>query len=223
MMTPATFGESPSPRSSPEGGEIDDSYLMKSVIGGAPAALRALMSRYDRLVRYTIFQRARHRCRMDPEWLDSVASATWAGFVQSLNRSPETPPSSVSAYLVRIARNQVASRLRKQEQAHETLEARHIETVAADRDDTPDPLTTLSVAEDLAALQACIASVGGADSELLAHLEAITDRRWKDAAAALGLPESTLRSRWQRLLDRLRDCVEGKTGKSFAPGGPAGD
>ncbi len=181
------------------------------------------MARYDRLVRYTVFHRAQQRCRKDPEWLDSVASATWAGFVQSLNRSPENPPSSVSAYLVRIALNQVASSLRKKELPYERLEARGNETLAVDREEAPDPLTTLSTAEDLTVLKACIESVGGDDSELLVHLDAITERRWKDAAAALGLPESTLRSRWQRLLDRLRECMEGKTGKSFAPHEPGGD
>ncbi|MCH7891292.1 MAG: sigma-70 family RNA polymerase sigma factor [Gemmatimonadetes bacterium] len=105
---------------------------MKSVLGGDPAALRALMARYDRLVRYTIFQRAQQHCRKDPQWLDSVASATWAGFVQSLNSSPENPPSSVSAYVVRIARNQVARGLRKRELRHESLDALDI--------DAPRPL-----------------------------------------------------------------------------------
>lgn len=217
------FGESLSPLSSPEGGEVDDSYLMKSVLGGDPAALRALMARYDRLVRYTIFERAQQRCRKDPQWLDSVASATWAGFVQSLNGTPENPPSSVSAYVVRIARNQVASSLRKRELRHESLDALDIEAGLADGGEASDPLMAAVALEDLTALKGCIAGVGGDDRELLAHLDAITDRRWKDAAAALGLPESTLRSRWQRLLDRLRDCVEGKTRKSFAPREPGGD
>lgn len=222
-MTPATFGESPSALSGPEGGKGDDSYLMKSVVGGDPAALRALMARYDRLVRYTVFQRSQQQCRKDPQWLDAVASATWAGFVQSLNSSPQDPPSSVSAYLVRIARNQVVSSLRKQELRHGPLHALDIEACLADGPEASDPLTVAVVLEDLTILKACVASVGGDDSELLAHLDAITDRRWKDAAMDLGLPESTLRSRWKRLLDRLRDCVEGKTGKSFAPRESGGD
>jgi len=193
------------------------------VVFGDPAGLRLLMSRYDRLVRYAIFERAQQRCRKDPQWLDSVASAAWVGFVQSVNRTPDRLPDSVPGYLVRIARNQVVSHLRKRDLAHDSLDALGNDALGADDEAASDPLAVVAAAEDLAALRACIESVGGDDCELLAHLEAITERRWKEAAAALGTPESTLRSRWQRLLSRLRDCVEGKTGKSFAPGELGGD
>jgi len=113
--------------------------------------------------------------------------------------------------------------LRKKEFPYESLEAFGSETIAATGEKASDPLTMLSAAEDLTAVRACIEAVGGDDGELLVHLDAITGRRWKEAAAALGLPESTLRSRWRRLLDRLRDCVEGKTGKPVAPTRPGGD
>lgn len=222
-MTPDKLGEKSLPATGVQGSPVDEAFLVRSVLGGDPAALRELMSRFDRLVRYTVFQAARERCRRDPEWLDSVASATWAGFVQSLNRSPDDLPQSVSAYLVRIARNQTASSLRKKELPVESLDAMDADPGAPDGADDADPLRILSEIEDLTALRACMAGVDGDDRALLAELEAITERRWQDAAAALGLAESTLRSRWKRLLDRLRDCVEGKTGKSFAPEGTGSD
>ena len=63
----------------------------------------------------------------------------------------------------------------------------------------------------------------GDDRALVAQLDAITDRRWKDAAQALGMKESTLRSRWQRVLERLRECMTERTDNPFAPRGSAGD
>jgi len=221
-MTAEMLDASLPPGAGKRGEEVDDSFLVRATLGGDPAALRVLMARYDRLVRYTIFRGAAERCRKDPQWLDSVASATWSGLVQSLNRSPSQVPTSLAAYLVRIARNQVASQLRRRGLQHDSLDALENDTIVED-DGAADTLELLSASEDLEALRACLRAVGGEDSLLLAHLEAITERRWTDAAAALGVAESTLRSRWQRLLSRLRDCVEGKTGKSFAPGDSAGD
>ena len=89
-MTPDPLGEDSLPVTGVQDVLVDEAYLVQSVLGGDPAALRELMSRYDRLVRYAVFRAARDRCRKDPEWLDSIGSATWAGFVQSLNRSPDS-------------------------------------------------------------------------------------------------------------------------------------
>jgi DNA-directed RNA polymerase specialized sigma24 family protein len=58
---------------------------------------------------------------------------------------------------------------------------------------------------------------------ILSQAALLLDRRWTEAAAALRTSESTLRYRWTRVLQRLRDCVEGKTGQPFAPEGSAGD
>ena len=62
-----------------------------------------------------------------------------------------------------------------------------------------------------------IISVGLFGIGMAGGLEAITDRRCKAAAAPLGMQESTLRSRWTRVRDRLRRCVAGKTGEVLAP------
>jgi len=83
--------------------------------------------------------------------------------------------------------------------------------------DVVDPLEMLARVEDLDALRACLAAVAEEDGPLLGQLEAITCRRWKVAAAALGMAESTLRSRWGRLLDRLRVCMGEKAAKNLAP------
>lgn len=201
---------------------VDDQFLVASIVGGDPAALRRLLGRYDRLVRYTIFQASQQRCRDDPQWLDSVASATWSGFIASLNRTPDNPPSSIPGYLARIARNQAISALRRKTVQTESLDAQ-LDEAAVPAGDDASPLAILAQIEDLELLRSCVASVSKEDAMLLGHLEAITGRRWRDAAVALDMPESTLRSRWGRLLDRLRVCMSASMEKGFAPRSPVGD
>lgn len=202
---------------------VDDKFLAASVVGGDPAALRQLLSRYDRLVRYTVFHASRQRSHDDPQWLDSVASATWTGFVQSLNRAPDQLPTSIPAYLARIAKNKTVSALRKRGVAAESLDAREDDAVQGVGSEAADPLEVLSMADDLEALRVCLDAVSADDRPMLGQLEAITSRHWKDAAAALGLAESTLRSRWGRLLDRLRTCMNAKGQKHLAPPGVGRD
>lgn len=213
---------------------------MASVVGGDEAALRVLMDRYDRLVRYVVFRAARQRCARDPEFVESVASATWAGFVQSLSKNPDRQPESAKAYLAFIARNQTVSALRREKTDPTiiSLDAAHSLDAAGGLDaasgfdtasgfDLPDqledPTEQLSNLEDLESLRKCLADCDPDDQQLIGQLPAITDRRWRDAAEALNLKESTLRSRWKRLLERLRSRLTQKNPESFAPGREDGD
>ncbi len=207
------------PASSPS-----DDFLVAGMLGGDEAALTELMDRYDRLVRYTVFRASREHCRQDPQWLESVASATWAGFVRSMQRDPDNLPRSLSAYLVRIAKNQVISALRSRHTESATL------SIDADLSDPyltselEEPIETLSQLEHLEALRDCFSELGPEDRTMLTQLSAITERRWKDAAEALALKESTLRSRWLNVLARLRKCLERKAAQeSFARDGPGCD
>jgi len=201
-----------------------DVFLIASMLGGDAAALSKLMDRYDRLVRYTVFRASTDRCLQDPEWLDSMASATWEGFVRTMRRDPNNRPRSLRAYLARIARNQVVSALRGMRSGGEVLEIDADDDKVVITSELEEPIETLSRLELLEALRACLSELSPEDRTLATQLEAITERRWKDAAAALGLAESTLRSRWQSILERLRGCVRRKTGgESFARSDFAGD
>jgi len=199
----------------PTAGPSDD-FLVAGMLGGDWSALNKLIERYDRLVRYTILRGARERCTHDPQWLESVASASWAGFVQSLQRHPDRCPKSVRAYLAAIARNKVVSALRGTPPLNDAAVSIHSfgELIAATLD---EPIDTLSHLELLETLRTCLLELADDDRNLAGQLTAITERRWRDAAAALGISESTLRSRWKRTLERLRDCVRRKTGLSLAP------
>ena len=201
----------------------DDHFLIASLAGGDEAALRKLVDRYDRLVRYMLFRASGKRCVHDPAWLDALAWAAWAGFVQSVRRDPDLRPASLSAYLVRIARNQVASALRagRSEPVVANIDAGDERGQIADSLETPDEVAARL--ELLERLRECFETLGADDRTLVSQLSAIMERRWQAAATALGMAESTLRSRWKQTLHRLRECMEGKTGKIFAPGEGIGD
>lgn len=207
--SPAQQGSSRSPT---------DDYLIAGMLEGDAAALRQLIERYDRLVRFTILRATADRCRQDPLWLESVASATWDGFVRSLQRSPESHPRSARAYLVQIAKNQCVTALRRTPQPTESLGRPEGEEPLDVTVELEEPVETLARLELLEVVQGCLAELDTNDKMLTTQLTAITDRRWKDAAFALGVSESALRSRWKKTLERLRRCIKRKTGESFAPG-----
>lgn len=192
-----------------------DDFLITSLLGGDSVALQALMDRYDRLVRYAILRGSVQRCRRDPQWLDSVASDTWSGFVQSLRRDPQTRPQSVRAYVVRIARNRTVSALRAGQHHPEPLELDGESGNLTHASDQDDPADSLDRSEWLAALRICLTELDADDRTLVSQLHAITERRWRDAASALDISESTLRSRWERILGRLRTQLQGKVPPEF--------
>lgn len=185
-----------------------DEYLIACFLGGDETALREIIDRYDRIVRYTIFRCTKDRCLADPFWLDTVASDTWLGFVRSVRREEAHRPRSMSQFLITIAQRQSVSALRssvrqKNRGAASNLDA--IEDPAA-----PEGLYPEAVAnefEQLQALRRGVAALAEEDRLLFTQLDAIVSRRWVEAAAELGTSESTLRSKWKRILERLRETL----------------
>ncbi|NOX57434.1 MAG: hypothetical protein GXP29_01065, partial [Planctomycetes bacterium] len=64
-----------------------DAALIRKLLAGDEPAMRELVHRYDRLIRYTVFKTGQRHCDRDPGWLDARANEAWAGIVQSLRRS----------------------------------------------------------------------------------------------------------------------------------------
>ncbi len=194
--------------------EPSDGFLIKSMLGGDEAALRTLMARYDRLVRYTIFKLSAKWAAADPQWIDSIAATVWTGFIESMRRQGGQSPDSVPAFLSQTARNQTISAIRRVSNPREA--ASSLESVdAVPRDDPKvvDQGKLLSDLEELEALHESLAALESGDQLMLAQLSAITERRWQDAAAALGWSESTLRSRWKQALERLKTLMNRKLGR----------
>ncbi len=203
---------------------VDDQRLVARAANGDADALRVLMERYDRLVRFAIFRLSRDRCLRDPQWLDGLASEIWTAFVQRARQSPDAVESA-RALLLSIARNRTVSALRSaiRERAQGPASARPTDDADVPASDTDAPTALFARMEDLSALQTCRDTLSADDRRMMTQLEAILDRRWEAAAKALGMPESTLRSRWKGVLDHLRRCMETKTGRDFAPTAPSRD
>ena len=135
-----------------------DEFLITSMLGGDEAALNKLIQRFDRLVRYTILGAARDRCLHDPQWLDSMASATWAGFVRSVQRYPDRRPRSLPAYLAAIAKYQVLGAIRGAPTPGETpLSVEHLDSDIAAT--TEEPSEILSELELLETVRACLSEL----------------------------------------------------------------
>lgn len=203
--------------------ELGDDELAIAIAAGHDAALRELIARYDRLVRYTIFRYAPDMCHADPYWIDGVASQVWSGMVQAIRSDRHAAPTCMRAYVVGVARNQSITALRKSTTIKQRP-ALALEAAAGESDPSaPDPAEVAERLEMLEALRDCLQGLCKDDRTLAQQLPAILDRRWREASEALNVPESTLRSRWKRVLGQLRGCVEGKTGRSFAPNGSERD
>lgn len=201
----------------------EDSFLIAAVRGGDSAALGQLIRRYDRLVRYTAYKVSGGNAAKDVFWIDSIASETWEGFVGSIQRQPHRDLGSVAAYLSRIARNRAVDAIRERSRR---AEPQSLEAVGADSSivaDQADPADDLERIEQLTMLKACLAELNDDDRTLYSQLTAITERRWRQAAEALSIKESTLRSRWKGVLKRLGSCLARKNRENVAPGGFPGD
>lgn len=192
-------------------GPPSDQTLLSRLALGDDAALRTLMDRYDTLARYTIFRTAREQTMRDPQWLDAVAGETWQGFAQSVRRHSVIESGSIPRYLTGIARQQTITALRRLSAfARHQQTSSTVESLAYAEQGSLDPLAVISELESLTALRECVAALDQDDKLLMTQLPAITQRKWVEAGSALGLSESTLRSKWAKVLERLRLCMEKK-------------
>ena len=182
------------------------------MLNGDSGALTRLMERYDRLVRYTVFRASRRRCLSDPQWVDTIASDAWTGFVRSMQRKPDDLPASVRTYLSQVARNRCLDALRSAPPQHDSIDHGEMGNAVEADAGVEDPSEASVRLEQIDALRACVGSLSDDDQAIYAHLDLITQRRWKEAAKALGMPEATLRSRWTKILERLSQGLAGETG-----------
>ena len=191
--------------------EPSDQQLFAALAGGDPTALRRLMDRYDRLVRYTIFRASRQRCQRDPLWLDAIAGEVWTDLCRTVAARGPDQIASVHSFLIQLARRRCIDGLRRvgltalsDQPGVEEIDAAH-QQAAADQ----AVFEQVAQLEQIEALGRCLERLDDpADRQLCAELADLTAGRWKQVAERLKLPESTLRSRWKRLLGRLRACLE---------------
>ncbi len=186
-----------------------DQDLFAGIAAGDATALRRLIGRYDRLIRYAVYQTGRERCRRDPLWLDSVSSEVWTDLCRSTRKHGEQAIDNVPSFLIQIARRRSIDALRRRgEKPPGEAEEAALAQLAVEQEDTAAVLVRM---EELSALRECVSALGTSDRALCGELDAITAGRWREAASRLNMPESTLRSRWKRVLGRLRTCLEARS------------
>jgi len=195
-----------------------DRRLIAQLLDGDERALRGLIDRYDRLIRYTIFRAGRRHCTRDPGWLDARANEAWTDIVSALRRrgSRAIPPNA-AAYFARIARNKCLDAVARAD-GQQVLSLDEDRAVAAAAEATSpgdDPRSLLESVEELAVLRDCIARLSEDEQVICSEIGLIMERRWREAAERLEMPESSLRSRWGHILDKLRACLEQKSSKKF--------
>lgn len=210
---PSDDSQKPPATGDPKGARLSGHQLIRRIRSDDADALHSLMRQYDRLVRYTVYRTCPDRCVQDSDWLDARASETWTGFLRSIRRPGTSPPDDLATYLVQIARNKCRDALRiGGALAGRTVpqEEADLSQLAVEQEDMADSLSRM---EELEALRASIATLDPQDQALCAELDLIIERRWKEAADRLGIPESTLRSRWAGVLQRLRVSLDEKMRK----------
>lgn len=184
-----------------------DDELLSAIRAGNDGALRVFMGRYDRLIRFAIYRIGRMQCVRDPQWLDSIASEVWSGFIKGLHRGGSYQK-DLRTYLLQIARNKCVDAIRRdrREQAvHSRMEPGFGELL----DEEPGPLDLLETLEDVERLRDCVSRLNPGDQVICRQIPLIVERKWQEAGRVLGMPESTLRSRWSQILDNLSRCMKG--------------
>jgi len=184
-----------------------DGRSIALLLSGDEQGLRDLVSRYDRLVRYAIFRTGRRYCERDPHWLDVRANEAWAAVVQSLRRG--AVPENLAAYITQISRNTCIDAVRAARR-RSIFSFTGEFTGESESSENSDPAEMVEYLDQLAAIRELIPGLPKEDQRILGEVGLIVERRWKDAAQRLGMAESTLRSRWEGVLERLRSGLEKK-------------
>ena len=196
-------------------GGPEDAVLVAGFLDGEEKPMRALIDRYDRLIRYSIFKTGKRYCDRDPGWLDARANETWTAIVKSLRKAGKRSiPANIPAYFTQIARNKCLDAVKKADASpiisfnteQDNPIEKHSEAEAS-------PLMMLENLEQLDSLRDCMSRLNEKDQILCSEVGLIMERRWREAAKELEMAESTLRSRWRGVVVKLKACLENKTKK----------
>lgn len=199
----------------PPADDANDSELVAGLKAGRAEGVARLMDRYDRLVRYELFRRWPGSARRDPQWLDDLSSRTWDSFFRAAISGNFDPTRPVAPFLLATARNAAISRLRaagrepslQVDSSDGETGAAFLETQATE--DSPE--TLLNRIEHLERLRSCCLRLSADETRILTQLDRILDRRWVEASRQLGMAESTLRSQWEKIKQKLNRCLESKS------------
>lgn len=174
---------------------MNEETILRKLRGRDPAGLEALMDRYLPYVSAVVWNILRGA--MSPEDGEEVASDV---FLAAWEQSGDLHPGRVKAWLGAVARNKAKNKLRQRGQ---TL------PLADDAIDLPgpdDPAGELEQTEERRLVRRAVDSLPGQDREIfLRHY--YYAQSVKEIAAAMGLNESTVKTRLRRGRLKLKELL----------------
>ena len=182
-----------------------DVELVDRIRAGEPRAMETLMRRHNR----AMYRTARAILRDDTEAEDAVQDAYIHAF-RAIDRF--RGDSAVSTWLVRIVANEALMRLRRQRRRAEVIPIDHdhgealMRDVADDKD--PGPEGAALNGEVRRMIERQIDALPGLYRPVFV-MRAVQEMTVEEAAAALGLPEATVRTRFFRARAMMRMALEG--------------
>ena len=188
-----------------------DASLLARCRAGERAAMRELMKRHNR----AMYRTARAILRDDTEAEDAVQEA-WLAAFRALDKFREE--SSLSTWLVRIAANEALMKRRRVARHAEVFpidasgDATHILEEAVMPEDGPERLALR--AEVRRFLEARIDALPDIYRAVF-MLRAVEEMSVEETAAALDLPEATVRTRFFRARALMRESIAGQLDQSM--------
>lgn len=188
----------------PDPGPSADLALAQAISIGDPAAFENLMRRHNRL----LYRAARSILRDDAEAEDAVQNAYLRAYRQIDQYRGEA---RLSTWLTRIVINEALGFLRKRSRSPATviMEGRSIDEAieAAAGSIAPEPPEAMLVRSEIGkTIQTHIDELP-LPYRTVFVLRAIEELSVSEAAAALGVPEATIRTRFFRARERLRAAL----------------
>ena len=182
-----------------EGRPEDDSELFTRAQSGDTAAYEEIVRRYQQLAFRTAYVITGSAAEAEDAAQDGFVKAFRA--LDSFRRGAPPRP-----WLLRIVANEARNRVRST-QRRLGLELRLAEGFRPG-DAAPSPEAASVAAEDRARLLALVSALGEEDRLVIAS-RYFLELSGEETAAALGIPEGTVKSRLSRALARLREKYEG--------------
>ena len=181
-----------------------DTELIATILSGDMRALETLMRRHNR----TLYRTARAILRDDAEAEDAAQEA-WVKAYRSLGTF--RGGSKLSTWLVRIAANEALMRRRRRAAAPAAASIDEQDLVC----DAPGPESEAQRAEARRALETRIDALPD-DFRAVFVLRALEELNVAETAAALGIPEATVRTRFFRARGMLRESLGPDARDAFA-------
>ena len=181
-----------------------DTELIAAILSGDKRALETLMRRHNR----TLYRTARAILRDDAEAEDAAQEA-WVKAYRSL--ATFRGGSRLSTWLVRIAVNEALMRRRRLGAAPAAAPIEEHDLVC----DAPGPESEAQRAQTRRALEARIDALPE-EFRAVFVLRALEELNVAETAAALGIPEATVRTRFFRARGLLRESLGPDAREAFA-------